>query len=117
LTALNHIQTQCREHGVDAALNHIAADGKTIKLDALLLCDRLGPGQQIAAQAGYPVISIPIGLDDEGLPVGLSLQHTAWEEDTLIKWASAIESVVRETLGWRPTPTYNNHLAKNIPIL
>ena len=105
-----------REEGIDAALHHATNDGQTIELDALLLCDRKGAGQQLAAQAGYPIICIPIGLDGRGMPVSLSLQHRAWKEGTLIKWASAIEDLVHSMNGWRLTPEYKDHLAKNIPI-
>ncbi len=73
-------------------------------------------------------MSIPIGLDPDGMPVPLTLQHTAWQEDKLIKWASAIEDLLnhhnvergippterRHRLG-RVPPTFMNHLSKNIP--
>lgn len=119
--------------GIDAALKHETANGESKEFDALLLCDREAPGQQMAAQAGrflshspsgftnnaysgYPIICIPIGTDAAGLPFSLSIQHSAWKEDVLIKWASAIERLVRTLHGERPTPQYQNHLAKNIPI-
>ena len=62
------------------------------------------------------MICIPIGVDSTGLPFSLSLQHTAWKEDVLIRWASAIEDLVRRINGWRPTPQYQDHLSKNIPV-
>lgn len=65
---------------------------------------------------GYPIICIPIGVDSAGIPFSLSVQHTAWKEDVLIKWASAIEDLVLGMNGRRATPTYKNHLSKNIPI-
>lgn len=114
--ALDHIHKQTRENGIDAALHYVDSDGKSSQLDALLMCDRRGVGQQYAAQAGYPIIIIPIGVDSNGMPVGLSLHHTAWKEAELVKWASAIEHLWNERNGWRATPTYRNHLAKNIPI-
>lgn len=55
--ALRHIQTKCRDEGIDAALTLSTEDGKTVQLDALLLCDRKGAGQQIAAQAGTMLTS------------------------------------------------------------
>ena len=57
-----------------------------------------------------------MGLDSTGLPFSLSLQHTAWKEDVLIRWASAIEDLVQGVHGWRPTPQYRDHLSKNIPV-
>lgn len=134
--ALQYIRYQCRDRGIDAAL-HLNNDGSTtIEFDALLLCDHKQAGQQLAAQAGmvilasfhckhivvltpfvgYPIITIPIGTDTDGLPVSLSFQHTAWQERTLIKWASAIEDLILEVQGWRPTPQYRNFHSKNIPI-
>lgn len=130
---MSYIQKKSRKEGIDAALKHVTEDGQTIEFDALLLCDRKGVGQQMAAQAGmlvgevffrisakydsgYPIICIPIGLDAFGIPVSLSLLHSAWKEGPLIKWASAIEDLLNENLGWRPTPQYRNHMSKNIPI-
>jgi len=49
--ALKYTQNKCRTEGIDAALKYTADDGLR-EFDALLLCDRLGPGQQLAAQAG-----------------------------------------------------------------
>lgn len=106
-SSLGHIQKQTRRNGLDAALADV---------DALLFCDRRGVGQQYAAQAGYPIICIPIGLDENGLPVSLSLQHSAWKEAELVKWASAIEDLWNKQNGWRATPSFRNHLAKNIPV-
>lgn len=151
--ALEHIQTQCRQNGIDAALRCPSGDaqGQASKhtekqeiendpdvLDALLFFDIKAGGIQIAAQAGYPVMTIPIGLDPDGMPLPLTLQHTAWQEDKLIKWASAIEDLLRahndkhpkepqppttskesqprtERMGRIP-PTFKNHLRKNIPV-
>jgi amidase len=43
-----------------------------------------------AAHAGYPSISVPMGMIDE-LPVGISFFGTAWSEPTLIELAYAFE--------------------------
>jgi amidase len=127
--ALKHIQTQSRENGIDAALRYspnpasTAEEANGRQLDSLLFCDVKGGGIQIAAQAGYPIISIPIGLDPDGMPVALTLQHTAWQEDKLVKWASAIEDLLmahneqqeEQRLG-RVPPRYMKHMSKNIPL-
>lgn len=115
--ALSHIRKQCRENGIDAALKYKdQKTGKQVEFDALLFCDVKGAGQQIAAQAAYPIINLPIGIDPDGMPVSLTLQHTAWREGTLVKWASAIEDLIRGELGPRETPKYKKYLAKNIPV-
>jgi amidase len=128
--ALKHIQTQCRENGIDAALvdPEDSNSASPRLLDALIFADVKASGIQIAAQAGYPIITVPIGLDPDGMPVPLSLQHTAWQEDTLIKWASAIEDLLvhhneeqgiaedeRDRRLGRIEPTFVNHLRKNVP--
>lgn len=114
-----HCQSQCREHGIDAALLHHVnpSTGKESMLDALLFSDTKMAGQCIAAQAGYPVFSIPAGVDPNGTPVALTLQHSAWEEARLVKWASAVEDLIAWKKGrGRETPRYRNHLAKNVPL-
>ena len=50
--ALDHIHKQTRDKGIDAALLYQVEERSVIEFDALLLCDRKGAGQQIAAQAG-----------------------------------------------------------------
>ena len=136
--ALKWIRKQTRERGIDAALRHHTIDsGKEEILDAWLFCDIKMGGTCIAAQAGYPIIAAPVGLDPEGMPVGITLVHTAWEEGRLIKWASAIEDLMmhhseeprsgtapgdwneelwrKEHLG-RVPPSFMEHLRKNIPV-
>ena len=118
--ALHWMQKQCRECGIDAALKGFSFSRRSVSADeslsALLLFDAKGVGQQYAAQAGYPIISIPIGLDDQGMPVALSLQHTSWMEGELIKWASAIEDVWTRVNGPLERPLYKQWKRKNIPI-
>ena len=109
--ALTYTQLKSRKEGFDGALKHPDGD-----LDALLLCDVNGVGQQMAAQAAYPIISVPIGLDSDGMPVSLSIHHSAWKEKALIKWASAIEDLVGEIVGPRATPRYRNYTSKNLPV-
>ncbi len=65
---------------------------------------------------GYPAITLPVGVDNDGMPVGITLQQSALMEGTLIKWASAIEDVRNGLTGARPLPQYRDCLAKNIPI-
>jgi aspartyl-tRNA(Asn)/glutamyl-tRNA(Gln) amidotransferase subunit A len=42
--------------------------------------------------AGVPAISVPCGLDGDGLPVGLQLTAPLLREDVLLRAAWAIES-------------------------
>jgi amidase len=60
-------------------------------------------GYQAAAVAGYPAISLPVGKS-EGLPVGLCLVGTAWDEPVLIRAAFALEQ--RLSLGIDMQPAW-----------
>jgi amidase len=63
----------------------------------------LGGGASSApAVAGYPHITVPMGLV-RGLPVGLSLVGTAWSEPKLIAYACAFEQASRARLPPRFT--------------
>jgi len=42
--------------------------------------------------AGVPAISVPCGLDDAGLPIGVQLTAPALDEPTLLRAAHALES-------------------------
>lgn len=53
---------------------------------------------------GYPIICVPIGVDLTGLPVSLSVEHTALKEGALIKWARAIEALIHDDFGGGPKP-------------
>ena len=44
--------------------------------------------------AGVPAISIPCGLDDAGLPIGIQLTAPALDEATLLRVAHALESAL-----------------------
>jgi aspartyl-tRNA(Asn)/glutamyl-tRNA(Gln) amidotransferase subunit A len=54
--------------------------------------------------AGVPAISIPSGLDDDGLPVGVQLTAPALDEPTLFRAAHALESEL--ALALRPPPLH-----------
>lgn len=74
---------------------------------------------QIAAQAGYPMVTLPAGTNDAtGMPFGLGLMHSAWQEPELVRWASAIEDLQRHSTGTgRTLPQWHEYQAKNIPVL
>ena len=42
--------------------------------------------------AGVPAISVPCGLDDAGLPIGIQLTAPTLDEPTLLRAAYALES-------------------------
>ncbi|KAL2274668.1 hypothetical protein FJTKL_03029 [Diaporthe vaccinii] len=120
--ALSFCQGKTRE-GIDWALqggDQDIPDGQA-ELDGLLVPPDVGQTYQIAAQAGYPMITVPAGThSSDGMPFGLAIMQTAWAEGELIKWASAIEDLQQTTDGWqykRALPEWRSYLERNIPVL
>jgi amidase len=112
--ALEFCHRTTREDGIDAALKNNGT-----RLTALLVPPDVGQTYQIAAQAGYPMITLPAGVSpDTGMPFGLALMGTAWSESTLVKYASAIEDLqlTSGTKYKRTNPLWFDYLSRNIPI-
>jgi len=53
-----------------------------------------------ANHAGVPGISLPAGLDNEGLPIGIQLLGADYAEKTLFRAARAYEMTTQEE-DWR----------------
>ncbi|HEX2350420.1 MAG TPA: amidase [Ktedonobacterales bacterium] len=110
LRALAEIRRLARGEGIDAALQAHRLDalftltgGPAWKID-LLNGDPSGGGggsSGPAALAGYPIITVPLGMV-AGLPIGASFTGTAFSEPKLIALAYAFEQA---TLA-RTRPTY-----------
>lgn len=111
--ALEFTQRTARE-GIDSALNY---EGK--RLSGLLVPLDIGQTYQIAAQAGYPMVTLPAGVhSNTGMPFGLAIMQTAFGEAELVKWASAIEDL-QLTPGnpiKRTLPYWYGYLERNIPV-
>ncbi|KAJ8123738.1 hypothetical protein ONZ43_g379 [Nemania bipapillata] len=105
-SALDFIRRKTRDEGIDAALRY---DGEL--LDGLLVPVQADDGvaMQIAAQAGYPMITIPVDVGDDGVPFGLTIIQTALGEKKLVRYGAAIEEVA----GKRPRPAFRNIHANN----
>lgn len=112
--ALEFTQRTTRE-GIDSALNY-----KGQRLSGLLVPPDIGQTYQIAAPAGYPMVTLPAGVhSNTGMPFGLAIMQTAFGEAELVKWASAIEDLqlapgntIRRTL-----PRWYGYSQRNIPVL
>lgn len=95
--------------------------GNRTKLDGLLVPPDVGQTYQIAAQAGYPMVTIPAGIkSDDGMPFGLAIMQTAWAEAELITLASAIEDLQLTTPDWqhkRTLPKWGSYLVRNLPVV
>ena len=83
----------------------------SVALDALLvpLQAEGGVACSVAAKAGYPMVSVPVGIGDDSIPFGIGLMQTAGEDGTLIRYASAIEAIT----GPRAQPKFVNPDADN----
>jgi amidase len=112
--ALEFTQRTTR-NGIDAALHH---NGKP--LSGLLVPPDIDQSYQIAAQAGYPMITLPASVRSEtGMPFGLAIMQTAFAEVELVKWASAIEDLqlTSGTSIKRKLPRWYGYLERNIPVI
>lgn len=117
--ALHFCQKATREDGIDAALVWRGEDGRgeVVKLDALLAPTDVAQAPQIAAQAGYPVVTIPAGVNRvSGMPFGLAFMGTAWSEGVMVRYASAVEDA-RRVNGWeRALPEWRGWRVRNVPV-
>jgi len=115
LDALAKVRKQTREDGIDALL-------AKEKLDALV-GPTSGAAWSIAAVAGYPSITVPLGLRDVpavaasgNLPAnpasiqttGMIFFGTAWSEPKLIKYAYAFEQRTKGRVAPEFLPTFPN---------
>jgi len=110
--ALGFTQSKTRK-GIDDALTY---RGK--KISGLLAPPDVGQSYQIAAQAGYPVVTVPVSVHSaSGMGFGLAVMQSAWGEAELVKWASAIEDALKGTGYGRTRPKWLGHSQRNVPVL
>ena len=108
LDALEKMHKATRENGIDKLLETnnldalIAPTGSAAWKTDLLLGDHFtGGNSSLAAVAGYPHITVPMGFIDN-LPVGISFIGTAWSEPLLIEIAYSYEQATKH----RKAPEY-----------
>ncbi len=105
-----------REEGMDAVMDKLRLDvlvaptGTPAWLTDLVNGDSsTGGSTSLAAVAGYPDISVPMGFVF-GLPVGISFFGRAWSEPTLIKIAYGFEQATKARHAPRFLPTADVHV-------
>lgn len=103
---------------VDALLMPVSAGGPSTVADPDAVTLR---GEQIAFRdlvmnyttpqnlTGLPAVSVPVGLDSDGLPVGMQLTGAAGTEAALLDIAGALEAAVGL---FRPAPIKTNKAAR-----
>ena len=97
LDALAKVKKGTREEGVDAVMSKD-------NLDALVAPTN-GATWSIAAIAGYPYITVPIGLRENNV-TGMAFFGRAWSEPQLIKYAYAFEQKTKGRLVPQFLPTF-----------
>jgi len=108
LDALSLMLKATRENGIDKLLKEhqldalVAPTGSPAWKTDLITGDHfVGGSSSLAAIAGYPSITVPMGFIDE-LPVGISFFSTAWTEPLLIEIAYGYEQATKH----RRAPTF-----------
>jgi len=106
--ALNKMLKATRAEGIDKLMNAghldalIAPTGSPAWKTDLILGDHfVGGSSSLAAIAGYPAITVPMGFIS-GLPVGITFFGRAWSEPVLIEIAYGYEQATRH----RRAPKY-----------
>lgn len=106
--ALATMLKAAREDGIDKVMNEnkldalVAPTGSAAwKIDLINGDFFIGGSSSLAAIAGYPTITVPMGFIDE-LPVGISFFGRAWTESLLIEIAYGFEQKTKH----RKAPKY-----------
>ncbi len=87
LTPAQHETLRYRlQNAARAELNRVFSEGE---LDVLLSINNFSAG--IAALANYPALTIPMGYEEDGRPIGLTLIAPSWEEQRLIDIGARFE--------------------------
>ncbi|KAL1921611.1 uncharacterized protein VTP21DRAFT_11327 [Calcarisporiella thermophila] len=108
--ALRTNRKYTREEGIDYVL-------KKHRLDALIVpADNLSPSTQVPALAGYPMVTVPAGIDPWGVPFGIAFWGTAYSEPTLISLGYALEQRLQGRRKPRFLEVENTNATYPIPI-
>ncbi|KAK8072768.1 hypothetical protein PG996_006116 [Apiospora saccharicola] len=107
-TAFGWGRTTARQ-AIDQAHVYVSDNGTVIELDGLLVPNGRAGGYSSAcapmpSYAGYPIASVPIGLDGFSTPFALGIYGRQFGEAQLVRVASAMEDLFQ----WRETPQWHN---------
>src|SRR5664280_1333273 len=100
--ALAEMTKATREEGIDKVMNSYRLDAimaptgsPAWKTDLLLGDHFVGGSSSLAAIAGYPAITVPMGFIDD-LPVGVTFYGKAWTEPILLEIAYSYEQGTKQ---------------------
>lgn len=116
LDALQHCRAQTREGGIDAVLRkHDLTALVSPAYPPAFLIDHVNPEHTAgscttpAAQAGYPLLTVPSGLA-AGLPVAVTFWGTANSEQSLLRIGAAYEAARNCDTGPLPAPRFRPYI-------
>jgi amidase len=94
---------------IDSAHTYVTENGTLVELDGLLMPNGRDGGYgdacaPVPSYAGYPIASVPIGLDGYSTPYAIGIYGRQWGEAKLVKVASAMEDLFR----WNEKPQWHN---------
>ncbi|NRA29729.1 MAG: amidase [Parvularculaceae bacterium] len=118
--ALANVRQKSRENGIDRLLTENDVEllvapsfGPAFVTDLIrgdIIASNAGAGW-LAAYAGYPHLTLPMG-DVGGLPLGLSIIGTAWDDATVLSAGQAFENVLPPRLN----PSFRSSAAELPPV-
>jgi Asp-tRNA(Asn)/Glu-tRNA(Gln) amidotransferase A subunit family amidase len=113
LSAIDYVHAQrhrtriCEHFAAAFARVHAILTPTTARTAPLLAEDALATGESnleeleqlmrfapVPNLTGLPAVSVPVGYDDRGLPVGLQIMGRAWEEHVILRLAAVVERTV-----------------------
>jgi amidase len=94
---------------IDQAHAWVLENGTVVELDGLLVPNGRAGGYSSAcapmpSYAGYPIASVPIGLDGYSTPYAMGIYGRQYGEAKLVQVASAMEDL----FGWNECPKWYN---------
>jgi Asp-tRNA(Asn)/Glu-tRNA(Gln) amidotransferase A subunit family amidase len=70
----------------------VPSDALATGLSNIPVTDQIMRFAPAANLTGLPAISLPVGYDGDGLPIGMQLMGRAWEEHTLLRMGLVVEA-------------------------
>lgn len=89
--AVFHSRHVAKDQGIDKLFREKNLNLLAYSMDALV--------HNIAAAAGYPTATIPLGLTSDGRPIGMGIMAQSGKEGLMLQFMSAMEAHFSAALG------------------